>query len=174
MTHVGESSKRKESIEMTDWRPFKPEELSEDVQKVFDVLNDESDLACVLIGSSYLGELLASILEVRFIKGNTAKRLLDPNGAIGTFQARADLAYCLGLIDKSAYQDLSLIAEIRNTFAHKHVALDFGKSAIQATQEELRNRARNQFKISVALLSQRINVDALSLKGKGELQYPPY
>jgi hypothetical protein len=39
---------------MKSWRPINIEELTDDTKKVFDVLNDESDLACVLIGTSYL------------------------------------------------------------------------------------------------------------------------
>lgn len=53
---------------MKSWEPINIKELSDDTKKVFEVLNEESDLACVLIGTSYLSELLANIIEINFIK----------------------------------------------------------------------------------------------------------
>jgi len=171
---------------MKRWQPIKLEYLSEDTQKVYDILNQETDLACVLIGTSYLAELLASSINVSFIESNVSEKLLDPQrGAIGGFATRADLAYCLGLIKKNVYQDLMKVAEIRNLFAHKHLALDFGDSAIRKSCDQLQSwrillhgeeekatvglspkqirvRARNQFNISVILIGSRIHVDALS------------
>lgn len=177
---------------MKGWRPIKLEELSEDTQKVYDILNQEPDLACVLIGTSYLSELLASTLSVSFIKSRVAEKLLDPKrGVIGGFVSRADLAYCLGLIAKNAYNDLLKVAEIRNKFAHRYLALDFGDQAIQTECDKLqawrvllhddeeehssedtegyfRKRARNQFNLSVVLLGNRIHLDALGRRGDKE------
>ena len=174
------------AIRVKGWRPLKLEELSEDTQKVYNILNHESDLACVLIGASYLAELLASILKVSFIETSVSEKILDPQrGAVGGLATRADMAYCLALINKSAYQDIIKLADIRNLFAHKHIALDFGDASIrkacnelqawrilllgdeeefpsEATQDQMRVRARNQFNMSVVLLSSRIHIDALS------------
>lgn len=158
---------------MKRWQPIKLEDLSGDTKAVFETLNEGSDLTCVLIGTSYLAELLASALKESFIGDSVSEKLLDPQrGAIGGFATRADLAYCLGLISKTAYQDLIKVAEIRNMFAHKHLALDFGdisvrktcdelqswrsvllgeeeEVSIELTPEQIRTRARNQFKLSV-------------------------
>ena|SRR6266851_710595 len=70
------------------------EQLSEESKHLYDVLNNESDLACVLIASSYLDYALASLLKRHLIKSGLVKKLLDsPRGAISTFAARSDLAY---------------------------------------------------------------------------------
>lgn len=165
------------------WKPVDLKALSGDTQKVYDVLNNESDLACVLIGTSYLSELLANIIETSFIETSISEKLLDPqSGAIGQFATRADLAYCLGRISKSAYRDLARVAMIRNRFAHKHIALDFSDSDIrklcgeleawqilqgdeddptELSQEQLRNQARNQFNMSVVLMGSLFHADAL-------------
>ena len=58
---------------MKGWRTLKLDELSNDVQKVYDILNQESDLACVLIGTSYLSELLASTLKGAFIDSSISE-----------------------------------------------------------------------------------------------------
>ena len=171
---------------MKNWKPIKLEELSEDIQKVYDILNQESDLACVLIGTSYLSELLASTIKIAFIETSVLQKIFDPQrGIIGGFSSRADLAYCLGLISKTNYQDLLKIAEIRNKFAHKHLSLDFGDTTIrkicgelkawlilildkkdgkteELSQEHMRLYTRNQFNMSVVLLGSRIYLNALS------------
>jgi hypothetical protein len=86
---------------MKGWQPIKLEDLSQDTKAVFETLNEGSDLACVLIGTSYLAELLASTIDVSFVESSVSEKLLDPQrGAIGGFATRADLAYCLGLISK--------------------------------------------------------------------------
>lgn len=171
---------------MSRWKSIKLGELSEDTQKVYEVLNKESDLACVLIGASYLSELLASSIKVVFVKTSISEKILDPQqGVIGGFASRANLARCLGIIGKNVRQDLIKVAEIRNKFAHKHLALDFEDPDIrndcdelqawralllgededlptEATKEQTRLRARNQFNMSVVLLGSRIHVNALS------------
>ena len=184
---------------MKRWQPIKLTDLSGDTKAVYETLNEGSDLACVLIGTSYLAELLASTLKVSLIKSSISEKLLDPQrGAIGGFATRADLAYCLHLISKPVYQDLIKVAEIRNRFAHKHIALDFGEfsvrnacgelqswrfimrgedeeSPIEPTPEQIRMRARNQFKLSIVFMSMRIHLDALSKEvqsKKGKTVYP--
>lgn len=165
------------------WKPKNLKELSEDSYEVYHILDDESDLACVLIGTSYLGELLATALKNSFIKSKVSERILHPNtGILGGFAARADIAYCIDIIDKNNYQDLLKIAEIRNQFAHKHHIVDFNNNIIQSyceelksclllfpykkdpdlSAEDLRYRARNQFNLSVVFFGTNIHANAKS------------
>ena len=176
--------KLEDGLKMKSWKPINIDQLSGDTKKVFDVLNDESDLACVLIGTSYLSELLAKIIETSFIKTSISGKLLDPQGgAIGQFAIRTDLSYCLGLINKNYYQDLGVIAAIRNMFAHKHLTLDFSDEIVRGkceelkawrilqhgeeepgelTKEQMRVQARNQFNFSVIIIGQSMHVNVLS------------
>lgn len=122
-----------------------------EINKLFDVINEESDLACVLIATSYIDQALASLLENFFIKGNTSGQLLSPvGGALGNFAARADIAYCLGLIPKGLYQNLRTIGEIRNAFAHHYLALSFSDQQVI----ELTNR------LTFPTIDQSISIDA--------------
>ena len=133
--------------------PTKIEELAEDIQKVYDVLNHESEFACVLIGTSYLSELLGSSIMTVLRKSNVTKNILKPDrGAIGGFKSRADFAYCLELINKSDYKDLSIIAEIRNTFAHRHLSIDF-------TDNEIKEACNNLQACNLRLDLKEINND---------------
>jgi len=107
------------------------ETLSEESKHLYDVLNTESDLACVLIATSYLDYALASLLKRHFIESSAVSKLLEPpGGALSTFAGRSDSAYCLGLINKGLYQNLETIGQIRNAFAHSYLELDLNDSEI--------------------------------------------
>lgn len=165
------------------------EELSSDTRALFEVLNKESDMACVVIGAAFLDSTLASLLEIILRKSEVTDKLLAPSGSLGSFTTRADLAYCLKLIEKPQYQDITLIAEVRNQFAHSHLQLSFADPTVQSlcnrfnewrklihgekedipanpTEEEQRTIARNQFKLTVIFLANGFLLKALSLKQK--------
>jgi DNA-binding MltR family transcriptional regulator len=93
------------------------EKLSEETRQLFDVLNKESDLACVVIGAAFLDTALASLLAQKLLASSVSDKLLATSGVLGSFAARADLAYCLSLIKKEHYQDICVVGEIRNQFA---------------------------------------------------------
>lgn len=93
------------------------EQLSEETQQLYDVLNNEKDLAVILIASSFLDACLRSLLEKKLLEGSVSDRMLSHKGVLGGMSARADLCYALGLLPKRAYQDLGAIAEIRNIVA---------------------------------------------------------
>ena len=108
------------------------ETLSKESKHLYDVLNNESDLACVLIATSYLDYTLASLLKRYFIESNVVNKLLDPpRGALSTFASRSDLAYRLGLIPKGLFQNLEIIGKIRNTFAHSYLSRGLSDNEIE-------------------------------------------
>jgi hypothetical protein len=51
------------------------EQLSDESKHLYDVLNNESDVACILIASSYLDYVLASLLKRHLIKSGLVKKL---------------------------------------------------------------------------------------------------
>ncbi len=160
-------------------------QLSNDGRKVFNVLNDQSDLAAVVVGASYLDAAIEALLAGKLLSGSVADKLLAPEGPLGSASSRVDLAYCLGLVAKQHYQDLRNIGKIRNLFAHSHLELDFSSSQVQemcsqlrtwrivssedaepSNPDEARALARNKFMICTAILSQLLVVDALSTEAE--------
>jgi DNA-binding MltR family transcriptional regulator len=102
------------------------EDLHKESVHLWEVLRAESPLAATLICGAFLDKALAALLMKFFVKGQTAHNILDENkGAISDFFKRANLAYCLGLITSMMLQNLLLIAQIRNVFAHSHKTMDF-------------------------------------------------
>ena len=102
------------------------EDLDSRMQDFFSIMNDGNDLACVLLGVNYLDEILRAILNTRLKRSEVTENILNPSsGFLGTFSNRRDLVYCLGIVDKKIYNDLRIIAEIRNTFAHSFDSVTF-------------------------------------------------
>lgn len=154
------------------------EELSLESQKLFDALNNESDLSVILLGGSFLDASLSSILERKLIKSSVSKKMLDSRwGALGSFATRADACYVLRLINKVLHDDLLKIAEIRNEIAHYHLALGFDSETVTEKCASLSyvkslnlgldrymGGARNQFVLSVVMISQRLLLIGLRIK----------
>ena len=114
------------------------EQLSAESVRLYGVLNNESDLGCVLIASSYLDYALASLLKRLFVESKLVSKLLDPPaGSVSTFAARSALAYCLGLIPKGLYRNLETIANIRNAFAHSYLSVTLDSAEIAVLVDAL-------------------------------------
>ncbi|MFT6868537.1 MAG: hypothetical protein ACJA08_003391 [Cyclobacteriaceae bacterium] len=95
----------------------------EEIQELIDFSNNfnqnSNERDTVIIGVSYIETLMNQILENFFIDGSkTVEKLLKHTGALGSLNAKVDLAYCSGLIEKTIKTDLGYLAEIRNQFAH--------------------------------------------------------
>ncbi|MGJ5151823.1 MltR family transcriptional regulator [Bradyrhizobium sp. HKCCYLR1023] len=84
-----------------------------------DELNNESPRGKVLISTGYLEQVLKEILCAYLIEDKVVEDLFEGgNAPLGTFSARAKLAYTLGLISAEEFHDIDLIRKIRNDFAH--------------------------------------------------------
>ena len=107
------------------------EQLGSESKEFYELLSTEADFPCVVVSLSFIDQCLASLLHTFFIDGSTADRLLDHRGALGAFIARVDLSYCLGLITKELFQNLHVLGEIRNVFAHSRFKLSFDSPEIK-------------------------------------------
>lgn len=158
-------------------------ELSKDSQKLFDVLSNEHDLSAILIAANFIDTCLASLLEKKLKKSLVTNRILSFSGILGSMSSRADLCYALELIPKEIYQDLLILMQIRNIVAHYHLQLDFDKDEVKElcnklsyvdgmkdgnTDDSLISReyltlARDKFKLTVVMISQRLMLIGLGL-----------
>lgn len=119
--------------------PLPPEQLSADGRRFYTLLNEAQDVSMIVVAVGYLDACLASLLAKHFQKGSVSDGLLDSRtGPLGSFSARARLAYALGLIAKSMYQDLQVLAELRNEVAHHHFALEFSEPSVSSQCDQLR------------------------------------
>lgn len=98
----------------------KDDRLYEEFCEFIEEFKGESDRACVILGASKLDQILGLILE-RFLLPcpNSQDQIFTNNGPLGTFSAKIDMTYRLGLIDSEACRAIHMVRKIRNTFAHE-------------------------------------------------------
>lgn len=134
----------------------------DDVMEFRMSLNAETDRGCALMSAAFLDNWLRNLLNSFFVEDERITGdFLSPNGPLGTFSSRIDLAYLLGLISKKAHRDLHLIRKIRNDFGHKAEPLSFETGYIKSRTLELyydissEQRPRQKFtRVVLGVLSQ--------------------
>ena len=116
--------KKKSVIDISD--------LLEQVKELRKRLSKESDVGGVLLSTSFLEACLASLLRAHFKKSRVTENLLNPtSGTLGSFSSKCEVAYCLSLILKTTYQDLVIIGQTRNIFAHNHLKASFNDDDVR-------------------------------------------
>ncbi|HEV7281994.1 MAG TPA: DUF4145 domain-containing protein [Pirellulaceae bacterium] len=109
-----------------------PHDFQEDIKVVIGFrssLESETDRGAALMAAAYLeDQLLRLALDVIVDENSLRKKLGDQNGPLGSFSARIDFAYALGLLPPKMHADLHLIRRIRNEFAHTMAPITFETS----------------------------------------------
>ena len=115
-------------------------------QKVLKEMQKESDRATAILLGAELDDILHQILSKRLLPPKSKSgRLLEQDSPIGSFSARIELTYRLGLIHPMVHGELQLIRKIRNEFAHKKVGVSFKTQPVsQLTAELFFPKAINQ------------------------------
>jgi DNA-binding MltR family transcriptional regulator len=90
-------------------------------------INETSPLACALIATAFIENALMTLLTNFFVdrSSSTVDNMFKPAGLLGDLSKSASLAYCLGFINKTMYENARAIGDIRNFFAHSHDFIDF-------------------------------------------------
>jgi len=105
-------------------------------------LRSESPRGQVLIAAAYLHEMLKRILLGYMREVSEAGELVSGHHApLGTFDARTEACFALGLIDDTERNELRLIRRIRNDLAHDPKAR-ISSQSISNRCRELKFRCR--------------------------------
>ncbi len=111
------------------------------ITRLNDVLrevSEESDRATAILLSAEIDAVLGALIEASFLPASSRDdRLLRPDGPLGTFAARIEVAFRLGIISEALRRDLDFIRRIRNEFAHKPAGLSFGDARVASYAREL-------------------------------------
>jgi DNA-binding MltR family transcriptional regulator len=67
-------------------------------------------------------------MTMRSLSNTKAKRIFE--GPLASFGAKTDVAYAFELIDDDVYNDLRVIKDIRNEFAHSLATVSFASPEI--------------------------------------------
>ena len=112
--------------------------LTADAARLVDDLEKETDRGIALLGAAFLDDVLDVMIRASFVDDVEAmNKLLGPGRPLESFGSRAHLAYCVGLLGEDIYEDLNLLREIRNDFAHRHPA-NFNSEQIRSKCERLK------------------------------------
>lgn len=124
--------------------PELPELLAE-VTEIVDEMEKETDRGAALVGAAFLDDMLSLLLEAALVDEDISKAFLTESGGISEFGIRIKLAYCMGLIGPIMLQDLNLVKEIRDEFAHNLGILDFNTEIISSYCSKLSTYSPTKF-----------------------------
>lgn len=99
-------SKTKKTTSIEDWNGF------------FEEIQKESPRAAIIISAAFMDEWLRELIVNFMVDSKVVESLLGQNRPLSSFSSRISTAYCLGLISSDQYDDLILVRNIRNEFAH--------------------------------------------------------
>jgi DNA-binding MltR family transcriptional regulator len=110
---------------------FQNVELAREVLQLRQTLSRETDRGVALTAGAYLDEMLTALLTAFFVNhAKIAAEFFAPAGPLGSFSAKIDMSYALGLLSAKARFALHIIRRIRNEFAHVSAGLTFGDEAV--------------------------------------------
>jgi hypothetical protein len=102
-----------------------------------EILNERDRGAAVVAGGFLEAKLTDAIKTCLRDDPDTARQLLKATGPLGAFGNKALLGYMLRLYRKETRNDLILIGEIRNRFAHTPEPITFASGYIRERCEKL-------------------------------------
>ena len=117
--------------------------MYEELDPFLDSLNKLSDREYVILSASLLDDYLERIITASYIKDQRVKSIFRDEHILQSFYTKINIAYFSGLIPKWLFNDLKLICEIRNKFAHRFLAkLDLTDEAITRKIEKCELRPK--------------------------------
>lgn len=115
-----------------------------DFGKFYEAFRGETDRAAGVLAAAYLEASLERLFRARLLE-NTPASLFAFRGSLGDFAGKIDLAFSLGWISEDSRNDLHIIRDIRNDFAHDvDHTLSFDEKSIAARTGNLRGIAQIQ------------------------------
>ncbi len=94
--------------------------LCADAARLVSDMEIETDRGVALLAVAFLDDVLDVLLRASFVNDSEAvNRLIGPGRPLESFGSRAHISYCMGLLGADVYNDINLIREIRNDFAHR-------------------------------------------------------
>ena len=82
------------------------------------IFHGESDRGAAVLAGGFVDHYLGVYLYSLAVDPKVAKELFAPMGPLSSFSQRIACAYAFRFIDRTLYDDLTLIRRIRNHFAH--------------------------------------------------------
>jgi len=106
-------------------------------EKEIEKLKTLSHSGTVLVSAAAIDNALQQLLlcKMRSLSNNKADRIFRP---LQRFSSKIDIAYAFEVIDDDLYDDLRIIKDIRNEFAHPKGWTDFSTPAITGLMRQFK------------------------------------
>lgn len=121
-------------------RSFKDDQAGDAMTTFVKEFRKESERASVIIAAAMIDDAIGERLKLFLTPCATSQDSLfdGSNALLGTFSARIEFAYRLGLITARLSRDINIIRKIRNDFAHKLTGCDYSDEKVKSRIRELR------------------------------------
>jgi len=90
----------------------------EEREAFFEAFKKETDRGLAIVTVCFLDNMLEKLIRAVYRKDPRIKILFKDNQILQSFYNKVCIAYFSGLIPEAVYDDLKLVGEIRNKFAH--------------------------------------------------------
>jgi len=110
-------------------------------------LANESDRGALIVSAALLDDALLNMLKAKFCPSLEREDELFEGiyAPLGTFAAKIDLAYRVGLFNAEFRKVLHLMRKLRNDFAHSVHKVDFSDPTVQSRLRELSDSTKKLF-----------------------------
>jgi hypothetical protein len=99
--------------------------------------HDETDRGAAVLAGGFVEHFLGRFIQSYVKEERLRNDLFGPLGPLSSFSQRIAVAYAFGFITKEHYDDLRLIKDIRNHFAHHPLGTSFETSDVAASARRL-------------------------------------
>ena len=115
---------------------------SEDVKGVLEEIQHASDRTAAIVLASWVERSLEQSIVLTLLRQDqpTVEKLIGRGGALSSFFAKTHLGFAQGLYDAATRDNLDIIRNIRNAFAHSALQLTFQTPQVAAEVNKLQVR----------------------------------
>ncbi len=123
------------------------DEEKDKLERFAEEVNEETVRGMVLNITSFIDELLVTVLHSYLPNVKKSKKLLydDLDSCLGTLMNRANIAHSLSLITDNEFDWIKYIARIRNEFAHGWEKVSFESNEIKKLTNKLNHPNLNKY-----------------------------
>ena len=89
-----------------------------DIDGFFEIFSKETDRGMAIASVCFLDEILEKLLRAAYRKDKRIKILFGSNQILHSYYNKVHIAYFSGLVPEAIFEDMKIVGEIRNKFAH--------------------------------------------------------
>jgi hypothetical protein len=125
--------------------PLTPEELAALSKALSESVHP---IVAGILGSILVEHELEVLLRQRFRRKDDATwaLLLSDNGPLSSFYAKIVMGHAFGFYNENTYDDLHIVRNIRNAFAHSKKLIDFDNELVLAELKKAKNLKRRDLR----------------------------